>query len=1499
MKSKTTVISPIAIDMGAKNTGLYLNHFEQGEDPTTSGNAMGKTVVIDGSNITWTQEPRTNKRHQVRTGKRRKLAKRLFHLILRQYGVGLDRKQIEFLNGLMNRRGYTYLVEDLDVGLVNQPLVAHYFCDKFPGIFQNESSFYNDFLNLSNDINQARFLLSKLTLSKNEAKKEIEEKEYKQVFADAYDNIRAALATQVKSEDEGHKYRTKYLENIKKDVSESDLLEPIFSKLSAEHLANLIGNISNLQLRVLRKYFNDENMKTGDIWLPEKLHQKFFKWVRSWHAKQDNKKQNRAEILQLKESGQDILEILTTLDPIKTIPPYEDQNNRRPPKDKTLRLKPASLDEILPNWESITQSLIDNYCLPPIEENHIDKFPVTENLEVSTQVQKGENETKERQCLANALHRILDRSIILDPYKLRWQADDSDSPEAQKAKQILNQHSQNQAEIIIEFAKKYYKEVEVAKQGLWTNNEQTLFYCCDTNPPQKGNIRHKLVGHILREDFSPERLEQFITKCWIERINRSTMKGLAGKIEATRKNYGNGFNHIARTIQNRRYVLNIEEISAEQQNRWEKYEQDHSDVVAAIENAELISSQISDFLGHDKQAKYNNPFSIAQLYNHLESEITGFSKTDRFNTEENAWRDKEETIEILNKQGQVEQRTASNCVRLAADSICPFDGMLARILDRQAYEIASMKIEQIEKANLSEDEILFVPIIMEQNRFKFEQDLAEVKANSKKKNEAADKLKKQQEHWQSKTDRIQKNTICPYNGETIGIGEIDHIIPRSQSRKRGGVIFNSEANLIYCSGTGNEQKGDIRYSFEQLNKNYLNEIFNTDDIAGIKQQIISFVKGLDSNDTVSFHNLEEMEQNYLRHALFIKELDNITFPLLNTRFKTLVNGTQGYLGKKIRKLLQEKYPNIQVKTYQIDAQEVSQLRTTLGNYDEQYAKQDRQGAFSHVVDAALVLATALQNEKISTELQTVNTMELSERGEWLSQLIPDVGEVQHIKRKPKYRKKLQSTQIFKEGIYGERFLPILLKDDNLFYGFSFDNCMPIKPNKKQGFATLEDYFELIKPFLYTGKKHAKQPVVGTLSDNQGYQYLTIDKTKAIEHLQKCAKQVCDELEIQQAVQLEKLRYSVEKKEIKGFLLTGTGKKTFIKQLDDKKFKVSGLELPAKDDWLRLINYPIKNYRGEVTCLQNCFGLSEMVETENPKLIGFWQKLSDESGLEIEYLKQHLLKTNDKGELAKNLAIIPQTVFNKKTKEEERLKRLEDSELLQASFGVKFTVMTDLIPQQSWKDLFNEFFHSDKIQNPHAHKQVRKNYSLPVVTAPSGGFRIKRTNPVTSEPIYQVSGIEGFATKGYDKTLKTPALIDQLSQSKNIAPLEPIGKVEGACYFDDWRRIKLLDEFDVNVVFIEYAIGSKDRFNIRVCMKLDQLMALDKTINNFSSIPPEIKEEEWKFKKSKLLNSDLLGKPRSNLFVEVVNKTCITFSYIVDSTSAAMKLAYQNGTAIDE
>ena len=47
--------------------------------------------------------------------------------------------------------------------------------------------------------------------------------------------------------------------------------------------------------------------------------------------------------------------------------------------------------------------------------------------------------------------------------------------------------------------------------------------------------------------------------------------------------------------------------------------------------------------------------------------------------------------------------------------------------------------------------------------------------------------------------------------------------------------------------------------------------------------------------------------------------------------------------------------------------------------------------------------------------------------------------------------------------------------------------------------------------------------------------------------------------------------------------------------------------------------------------------------------------------------------------------------------------------------------------------------------------MRKDYSLPIVSAPSGGFRIKRKNPLTGETVYQVSSIaDGGYACGFEK-----------------------------------------------------------------------------------------------------------------------------------------------------
>jgi hypothetical protein len=85
----------------------------------------------------------------------------------------------------------------------------------------------------------------------------------------------------------------------------------------------------------------------------------------------------------------------------------------------------------------------------------------------------------------------------------------------------------------------------------------------------------------------------------------------------------------------------------------------------------------------------------------------------------------------------------------------------------------------------------------------------------------------------------------------------------------------------------------------------------------------------------------------------------------------------------------------------------------------------------------------------------------------------------------------------------------------------------------------------------------------------------------------------------------------------------------IAELDNKKFKVSKLTLPAKAQWEALIKHPIKDCDDNLITLEDCFDKSkpkpEQVEIDNPGMFNFWQSLSQESGLEIDYLQTHLFK----------------------------------------------------------------------------------------------------------------------------------------------------------------------------------------------------------------------------------------------------------------------------------
>ena len=93
-------ISPIAIDLGGKNTGFF-------SFTDTLASSQSGTIIYDESFVL-SQVGRRGKRHSKRNDDRNKLVKRLFLLILQKhYGLSLDILPDE-IRGLFNNTRTSY-----------------------------------------------------------------------------------------------------------------------------------------------------------------------------------------------------------------------------------------------------------------------------------------------------------------------------------------------------------------------------------------------------------------------------------------------------------------------------------------------------------------------------------------------------------------------------------------------------------------------------------------------------------------------------------------------------------------------------------------------------------------------------------------------------------------------------------------------------------------------------------------------------------------------------------------------------------------------------------------------------------------------------------------------------------------------------------------------------------------------------------------------------------------------------------------------------------------------------------------------------------------------------------------------------------------------------------------------------------------------------------------------------------------------------------------------
>ena len=182
--------------------------------------------------------------------------------------------------------------------------------------------------------------------------------------------------------EEGGRHRKKYFEEVKQILEEKEhnhnylktfckkLHDGKFAPLNVESLANLIGHLSNLELKPLRKYFNDKKDKKDDCWSEDRLNRIFERWIlKEWRVnlkkdknknKNKNKKKAKGEeqdYEKLKEDWENdqgsVINFFLKNNPIYTIPPYQDNNNRRPPRCQSLILNISFLNEKYPKLEKV------------------------------------------------------------------------------------------------------------------------------------------------------------------------------------------------------------------------------------------------------------------------------------------------------------------------------------------------------------------------------------------------------------------------------------------------------------------------------------------------------------------------------------------------------------------------------------------------------------------------------------------------------------------------------------------------------------------------------------------------------------------------------------------------------------------------------------------------------------------------------------------------------------------------------------------------------------------------------------------------------------------------------------------------------------------------------------------------------------------------------------------------------------------------------------------
>lgn len=1536
MQNQNRIFSPISVDLGAKNTGVSLFHADKPWH-YEAAHHIGATLYVDLTNITLSQAGRRSKRHLKRNLLRRKMAKRIFYAILKnEFKIQFDRAVEEdrllndYLSHLLNRRGYSFLTleEATEQQTLEEDILTY--SDSFESTklkkLSNSNKSWVDFIQEKTislePIKSIEELLTILELelpeeyqvqkekdTSNNAKPKIAKRiDYKKVIEkDIFSGFLLLLIQYSElllselEKNSGAVHRLRYHENIWADMQVYQPLQSFCNKanITLEQLHRLICHISNMPLKPLRRYFNDVSFKGGDRWLSKRFKTMFTRWIRSWHCKRDSQEhKNQRLVLETLKQHNSILEAIYSLEPSTTIPPFEDQNNRQPPRCQTMLLDPARLDQRYPQWQKILELLMKHYA----DEYGLNDFVIQQIQAMVKEYQRmpnGRVRGPDQDWISDKsiyLQRILDRTSLADPLRLRllnryYTKDISNDEHITFTKQQIEEIQESEKKLLSIFKDKellkqfkallyqYHNDIRDARGGLWLDDIKkeptTLFMRCDRKTKQKKNEKPSLISAITRIDR--KQIDEF-EKYWkSEKIHGNrTIHGLAKKMEEMRKDAGGEFNEWLK-------------LSKRTDERGQAKAADILDSKILKEIKTLISQfdeamnrlREKFSLNQEQVNHFNNWFSFCQLYNIIEESNSGFHKTCSCCTEENHLR--METVLVGDK-------TMAQYTRLSADTGSLFDGQLKLLLDRLVNEVVERKINQLrEKLNNevnNESLILEIPLLIEQNNFHFQHDLNELRKNRTALKKAETKIKRLEDRGKKKDDRIKNASkgICPYTGKklTDSNGETDHILPRSLSRKTEGAVFNSEMNLIYCSIEGNRSKGNRAYNLSDLSDKYLKKLYGSSDILKIETTIESTLEELTKqNQVIVFDSLPFDQQRDLRHALFSNNNNKIKSyvgRLLIRSNQTRVNGTQQYFikrlaGELIRKIQEDPISNEErikglgfkgqvqyyYKTFDPADKNRKNYRDYLANDSETFKKKEKQGFASHIIDATMLLADHI-DEKMSKSSghSKKSLIDVSN----LKKLLPQQYESVIVRSREKYRKgNIKAKPLLKDTMYSVRFLPFIVSKDAIGFGFNPKQCLNLKNEAGN------EVFELLKSLFIAPPKtnlvgmSFDELIEKSKATKRGYVYLPIDRRKALGLMHSQFHKKEADAEKQNLAQrrisfLRALEYRSLKKNIVDLLSDQSKKKTsnFINELSDPTKTNSVKKLSLKPSMF-LAKDP---FNGKSEC-----------------------------EIELPFHKSHWLK------LSKHSAI----------KEMKNSKTVNQPEL--------------------WKQLYSDIF--TQFSDGRKHQKVRNVFSLPRTDNPSGAIYVRRRSAY-GEDVFQLQAVADEKTIGFRFSKENPKLnkesietIDIYKKSKNVFLDEDninLDKSSGTFVkMNEKRVVELTVEEKQGAPWLKLFViypASADRRRIELTVSTDKFF--DDFSSQFRDLTIDMKEQLYyqlpaglvKLKTVKDINifDSIHAAPRADTSaIEIlkVNPTeqTISFTYSVGTQPKSDKVESIFNKSIDE